>query len=76
MSLIIKHLRDTSTFIALKCVVMIFVVIRFCTDVSVSDNLWVTISIGIYIALVLCLKTAALHCVPDDIIVEVFCIFG
>jgi len=41
---------------------------RFFTDVSVSDNLLVTIGIC-------CARTAALGCVTDNVI-EVFCIFG
>jgi len=44
------------------------VVSRFCTDVSVSDNLLVTIGIC-------CACTAALGCVADNVI-EVFYIFG
>jgi len=43
--------------------------------VSGSDNLLVTISL-VSATLVLYLKTAVLGCATDDVIVEVFCIFG
>ena len=47
----------------------------FCTGISVSDNILFTI--GIYCTHhILYLKTAALGCVTDNGIVEVFCIFG
>jgi len=45
---------------------------RFCTNVSVSDDLLVTIGILLSAVLVLYLKTAALGCVTDNVTVEIF----